>query len=417
MPVTIRSAEHPARVWGGITGNVTPASSPEELLEKSCEGDHKLCKRVIQSSFENIKATNIFPYSNGFVDAVVEAYNHHHHLTIRPDDVWLTILTQLNYYINAHSEELRSFFVAHEGQKELQVDDISSTLTADFGEMARHMTKEMQKNIVLPELREWIMPDFSTTTCTDSVTAAIVMMGTMQKYFKFYFCLWCGIPSITLLGTRNDWDKLRRRLDFLPRLGIEPTQFASLLAPVLNNFVRSFDEPAGPDTVSFWSKITHYKPFGSGSKYLAGWITAFCFWSAEGKSLYYPELSSNYPKLTGKGNDMPRGYRLDGVLYHYVDILDIPAAHVSVPVTVNDNGTEYKTRMVAGLVGVEVSSSGDPLEEIHLEAGLSRESPSATQRQQRGKAAGLDSVRPCSGWWIYELSEDDSDGTEAESTR
>jgi hypothetical protein len=55
--------------------------------------------------------------SNDFVNTVLKAYNQHYHLVIRPEDVWFSILVQLNVYINAHAEELRSMFVAHSGQK------------------------------------------------------------------------------------------------------------------------------------------------------------------------------------------------------------------------------------------------------------------------------------------------------------
>ena len=32
------------------------------------------------------------------------------------------------------------------------------------------------------------------------------MMATMQKYFQYVAVLCCGIPSVTLLGTVEDWD-------------------------------------------------------------------------------------------------------------------------------------------------------------------------------------------------------------------
>jgi hypothetical protein len=45
------------------------------------------------------------------------------------------------------------------------------------------------KNVVDPELRTWIMPDFSTTEESDSVVAAILMMGALQQYFEYRFSL------------------------------------------------------------------------------------------------------------------------------------------------------------------------------------------------------------------------------------
>lgn len=76
---------------------------------------------IIQSSFEDdiSEKSPALTAGNGFVDSAVFAYNYHHHLIIRPEDIWFSILSQLNFYINANAEELRHMFVAHEGKKEL----------------------------------------------------------------------------------------------------------------------------------------------------------------------------------------------------------------------------------------------------------------------------------------------------------
>jgi hypothetical protein len=63
---------------------------------------------------------------NGFVHSVTEAYNNHYHLIIRPDDMWITIVTQFSAYVNAHAEELGDSFVAHEGQKEVATGSLST---------------------------------------------------------------------------------------------------------------------------------------------------------------------------------------------------------------------------------------------------------------------------------------------------
>lgn len=54
-------------------------------------------------------------YSNGFVGAVVNAYNYHYHLKLKPDDVWVAITTAFAIYVDDNAEALRSKFVAHEG--------------------------------------------------------------------------------------------------------------------------------------------------------------------------------------------------------------------------------------------------------------------------------------------------------------
>ncbi|KAI3331481.1 hypothetical protein HD806DRAFT_477464 [Xylariaceae sp. AK1471] len=376
MPVTVRPASHPPRQWQGLA-----VTSAETLFVASCRDEAKRCKKIIQSSFGNVtKAAHITTSSNAFVYAATSAYNQHHHLTIRPEDVWFSILTQLSFYINANAEELRSLFVAHEGQKELEVVDIGTVQSADFGKLAVQMTKEIEKNVLDRELRDWIMPDFTTTTQTDTITAAVLMMGSMQKYFSYKMSLYCGIPSVTLLGERADWVAIRQRLDKLPHFGKETEQFSRLLTPVLDFFVRTFEKADDPEVVEFWSKIAHSEGNGSGPPYLSGWVTAFCFWDGGGKSMY---------------SDRATGCEINGTQYHKLDMDDIPVGYVSVPVTVDDNGHEIKTRMVAGSVGIAASSSGDKLDTSWTHAPV---------KTEVGDMTGLDSLQPVSGWWMYEVA-------------
>lgn len=364
------------------------ATSAESLLQTSCPGEYRRCKNIIQTSFDKFSNPAIYPSSNGFVRAVYAAYSNHHHLSIRPEDVWFAILTQLSFHVNAHAEELRSFFVAHQGRKKINVIEMGTINSVDIGQLAVRMTHEMEKHIVDQDLRKWTMPDFSTTEDKDRVTTAVIMMGAMQKYFSYGMTLLCGIPSVTLLGEKDDWIKMRHRLQKLPQLGREPEQFASLLTPVLDYFIRSFDDPTDPKVLTFWSKVAHQDSGFSGPTYMSGWITAFCFWDANGKCLYRPP-TAHYA----------RGCDIDGTLFHRVDTEDIPEAYVSVPVTVDDNGVEYKTRMVAGSVGIQAWSSGSPLDESQWQGYPN--TPSS------GSNVGLDSIQPVSGWWMYELVDGD----------
>lgn len=177
-------------------------------------------------------------------------------------------------------------FVSHEGQKELEVVSLATIDDADFGALAVEMSTLIEKNIVDPEFQAWMMPNFSTTTESDTMVTAILMMGTLQKYFSYKMELCCGIPSVTSLGEREDWEKLVKTLDRLYQLGDEPARFAQLLQPVLNNFVASFDRPESPDVLDFWSRCAHEHSMLSGLDYLTGWVTVFCFWDADGKLLY-----------------------------------------------------------------------------------------------------------------------------------
>lgn len=296
MPVTVKPASHKATTYNP-SGKY---STPEELLKGACHKEYADCKEFLQSSFQTYDFNNtISPQSNGFVNAAINAYNQHHHLVIRPDDVWFAILVQLSLYINKHAEELRGKFVAHEGKKELEITRGGCRYTTDFGEMADSMGYLLEQNIVDKELRDWIMPDFSTSTKEDETVASIIMMGAMQKYFDYKFNLCCGLPSVTLLGKQSDWVNILDRVEKLNEWGEEPTLWCSLLRPVLARFVVSFTQPASREIRDFWNKIAHHHSQGSGPRYYSGWITAFCFWNDDGELLYGPQAVSQKAQIPG----------------------------------------------------------------------------------------------------------------------
>jgi len=391
MPVTITTADHAPRVW-----HTTKTTTPVDLFKNASSYEFQKSKQILQSSFTEteLQRAHVSPSRNGLVYAAYYAYSHHHHLTIRPEDVWFAILSQLNFYINAHAEELRDYFVAHEGQKELTVYAVGNLQTVDVGGLAQHMTKLIQDNVKDPDLKVWIMPNFTTTTDNDRSVAAVLMMGAMQKYFSYGMSLMCGIPSVTLLGEREDWEKIHNKLNKLSEFGDEPTNFAEQLRPILRNFISMFnaDAKASPELQAFWGRIADKNFGGSGPTWFSGWITAFCMWDEDGKPIHRIRDDDNL--------------ELDGVKYGQIDIEDIPAGVASVPVKVDDNGIEYNTKMIAGSFGIQATSSGQQTDsdKDHAYIRNGREDPE--YKPASGKEnPGLDSLQPATGWIMYEVKE------------
>jgi hypothetical protein len=182
MPVTFQPAKHqaniipPPRQW-------TEEPPATRILRCACYNQFKKCSEIFQSSLDqkvSDDSQNIIPYCNGFVHTVIQCYNIHHALVIRPDDVWLAILSQFNCFVNGNAEQLRKQFVSHEGKKELVIKAAGNRYTVDFGSMARQMTNLIDENIVDPALRKWILPNFSTTTVNDVTVSSIIMMATLK---------------------------------------------------------------------------------------------------------------------------------------------------------------------------------------------------------------------------------------------
>lgn len=409
--ITIKTAPHGANEFQ--TQGRPRAATAEALLKGSSPGKAGECKELLQSSLRahlnQPDASPVYASSNGFVKGAIDAYNQHHHFVIRPEDVWFAILTQFSFYVNKNAEELRSKFVNHEGKKDLTIYFEGTRQSIDHGWFADEMGKLLEKNVVDPELREWISPDFSTTTREDRVVASVLMMGTLQKYFVYRGAgSLCGLPSVTLLGTEGDWENILLRLEKLKGYGKESTIWYSLLRPVLARFVKTFQSPDDEEVLDFWQRIVHHRRLGSGGGVtIKGWITAFCFWTSEGNLLYRePSPETEKDRQTGYNscgnkktlsfdevhpgekdrqkdwNDLKNPYlALDGEAYHSIFITQIPLGYGSVPVAFKDSLGEFEATMIAGSVGVKSTSSGKPL---------------------HNGQTGFDTVQPVSGWWMFE---------------
>ena len=299
---------------------------------------------IIQSSEGTDNYVALDSWCNGFVHTVARAYNQHHNLILRPEDFWTAILTQFSMYVNANAEKLRDTFVDFQGKKELTVKTAGTLRTVNYGELSKVMTLEIQKNLKNDEIRDWILPNFSTTTDNDRIVSSVVMMASMQKYFDYKFSLDCGVPKVTLLGTPNDYKELRARIEKLLEfeIGDSMKKWYSYLVPIFDELIRASN---GDQNYDFWTRICDYRSTGSGPTYLSGWITAFCVF--DDKGVWQGDKTKvrtwNNMTITNK--------------WPIINTHNIPPGYCTVPVTVDDNGTEYNTIMFAGSFAMNMVNS------------------------------------------------------------
>jgi hypothetical protein len=226
--------------------------------------------KLVRSNIDEKDKKNISLSGNSFVHSAFRAYSKHHNLVISPDDVWLAIMTQFSFYLNKNAEELRSTFVDFDGKKELTVYGSGTLYSANYEALCLEMTNQIAKNIKDPTVREWVMPDFSTTTNNEKLVGAIVIMAALKSYFDYTMCLDCNLPSVTLLGEVADWENIRERanrlVDFDCKEGYM-NKWSEMLLPILDQFVNAAQ---GNADVTFWNKIAHQEGGGSGPRWLSG---------------------------------------------------------------------------------------------------------------------------------------------------
>ncbi|KAG9309542.1 hypothetical protein JVU11DRAFT_10520 [Chiua virens] len=372
--------------------NTGAGVDPSLAILCAITGKEDICAELLHTSLPTSSDAfrDIVPRRNGFVNTVVEAYNNHHALIIRPDDVWLAILTQFSFFVNGNAETLRSVFVAHEGKRGLEIiDPLADRYSMTPGLMARQITELMQTYIVDESLREWMMPSFTTTTATDTATSAIVMMGSMKEYIACRLSGGCGLPKVTLEGEKKDWEDILCRLERLKKYGIQTIAWYHLLRPILSRFVAAYDAPTSKHNLDFWNKVAQstggedYSPLC-----LSGWITAFCVfghvgqWQGNGinasaKSLRNPRhLSASQfvaTHLLPETPDTLPYLTLDDFPYPKIEFSLIPYGYTYVDVKLNDHGKAFDTTFVAGSIGSHISST----------------------------MGTRDTLRPVPGWWYF----------------
>jgi hypothetical protein len=143
---------------------------------------------------------------------VIAAYNQYHALVIHPDDIWLAIRCQFNFFVNANAELLRVSFVAHEGQRELVIEEEGTRHNVDFADMSRQMAGLLEKNVVDPTLREWGIPGFTTASHWPRFSRALDSVHSYRwlQYTLFNYKLrrWSLASSSNITG-QNKYNPLR----------------------------------------------------------------------------------------------------------------------------------------------------------------------------------------------------------------
>lgn len=333
-------------------------------------------RQVLFQSFKDMdkKKVALVPYKNGFVNGIIRAFQQDLHLVLRPDDVWLAIMIQFSSYINGHAEEMRKFFVTHEGKKRLTVDmRPHSIATIDFQHVASLFAGLIQENAIDPDFKDWMLPNFSTTTAGDVGVASMVMMATTKAYFEYRLRGGCGFPSVTLLGERGDWTHLLQKVGKLVTYGKEFAAWSKLLVKISEKMVETFDQPDSQSIKDFWMRAVHTEGANSSARpeTLSGWLSAFCYWNEDGNEI---------KKYGAEDKDMCSGEKiggrslvLDDVAFPIIAACDIPRAMAEVPLTVQDfaTGIQYDTTVIAGFVGVESTASkeGEPNDTVQPQAG------------------------------------------------
>jgi len=237
-------------------------------------------------------------------------------------------------------------------KKELIIDvptlTIGETSKEEWEQIVFPLFREQIKTHIGEEMQVKISGPFSTTTPSDLAAYDITLMASMKNYFTYKMRTKCGIPSIELCGTEEDWVSLKDRAiglfeDLMP-------DYLTILTPVLEQFIKAYN---GKVKYQFWQtigkKVQHGK--GSGSyKTVSGWV-----------QLLYPYLKGEknehlkpWKNLSGKKGPEPDEFPIvvssAPVIWEYLGKTFRLHFHAGVFGTVQDKDTKALSSLVGWIV-------------------------------------------------------------------
>ena len=294
-------------------------------------------ERVVGSGF----GTEEYAYygENPFFKGMIEAFADHRPVVLSPDVIWFLICQGFAHYVNDNPEELRNLFVDHEGKIDLVVQSGKDLLegNADFEAIVDSFYEQIREN-TKGEIADIMAQKFSTTGVNEHIVSEIVLMETVKSYFNYIVTyMSCGIPSITLTGTPDDWQSILDRTRKLSAYGIQ--WWVKDLEPILTEFVNA---SKGKPNINFWKSIVKkYRPgdlrglscgMDIGSTKFDGWFL---------KLLPYDRSGRTPDEVNMDHSMQPEMVRTD---YKYIIFNDLTG----------DVEQEMMMEFWAGIVGMEV---------------------------------------------------------------
>ena len=276
----------------------------------------------------------VYSGEHPFLSGIVTAYREDRPFTISPDIIWLLISQGLARHITNNSEELRKDIVDFAGKEVLSVATTAMLLNnpdANWEDIFPQFTKQIA-DYTGKELIDELTANFSTSTQTTEIASQITVMEALKNFFDYKVIrIGCGIPSITIEGTTQDWEKVLEKTKYITKFKLD--WWTSELIPIIQKIIDTkkgkFDKDFWMDMVKYHDDDSTHPVYGSRVS-IDGWIVKFFPYTKEGK----------------KRELMPIG-----------NINNLAPELVKVPFTLEDivdpkNKKNYKMEFWAGFVGL-----------------------------------------------------------------
>ena len=251
--------------------------------------------KIIANSFGDRQIVGEYGY-NPFFFGLCEAYANHRPVVLSPDVIWVLISQGFANHINSNSRHFRNQIVDFDDRKELEIEVGGEPEKTDWYNVFESFYSGLSQD-VKDNLAGTLLCDFSTSTKVDRLVSQATIMETVESYYDFIVIyLVCGIPSITLEGTVEDWERVKEKTLALEKYDLG--WWTDRLVPILDEFIAA---SKGNADIAFWKEMVHItKPGKCGDpRVIDGWITDLYPYDRDGKRMNGGKITDT-DKLPGE---------------------------------------------------------------------------------------------------------------------
>jgi len=222
-----------------------------------------------------------------YLSYLQDCWANHYGIIVSPDIIWQLVLSEISGHIKDNSEAYRSLFTTSDNKVKISVPTADPELID-----LNLITKELRK--LVPTDINIFIPEFTTTTSTSKLAFMATFADAMTPYYSYSMYL-CGIPKVSIIGDKEDWDKISLNLNALKDILTEDniTEYINRVIVVINNIISQYDE-VDKDFIKDIFKLVNC---GSGGQVQAyGWLTDLFIKTPSMRYVHnYPTCVANVP--------------------------------------------------------------------------------------------------------------------------
>ena len=191
--------------------------------------------RIVGSSGNVSVLKDLVSKPHPVVSCYCTAYSEHYPLIVSPDHIWMMIAQGLSHHLQLHKEYLEN--IQHREIAIQMPRYVDYAGCVNWAGVIDEIQGEIDKSFPSGDLIDFIQCNFSTTTQVEKTASTIVLMDALKDCFTYRNDFLCGLPSVTLLGTLADWQKIRSNVSKLTSYGM--TWWSRVLLPIIDKIIQT----------------------------------------------------------------------------------------------------------------------------------------------------------------------------------